>query len=82
MRHILFLASLHKAAALKAVPGATVIRIETDADGATYEAHLKKADGTLVTVKFDKNMAVTAIQAGMGSMKQQTTTSGGTGSGA
>jgi hypothetical protein len=32
-------------------------------------------------VKLDKNMAVTAIQAGMGSMKQQTTTSGGTGTG-
>src|SRR5665811_1124594 len=35
-----------KAAALKAVPGGTVCRVETDADGATYEAHMTKADGT------------------------------------
>lgn len=70
------LAAQAKAAALKAVPGATVIRVETDADGAVYEAHLKKPDGSLVTVKFDKNFAVTAIQAGMGTMKKPTTTSG------
>jgi len=55
-----------KAAALKAVPGGTVYRVETDADGSTYEAHMTKADGTLVTVKFDKSLAVTAVQAGMG----------------
>lgn len=70
------LAAQAEAAALKAVPGATVIRVETDADGAVYEAHLKKPDGSLVTVKFDKNFAVTAIQAGMGTMKHPTTTSG------
>jgi hypothetical protein len=55
-----------KAAALKAVPGGTVYRVETDADGATYEAHMTKADGTHVTVKFDKSFGVTAIQNGMG----------------
>ena len=55
-----------KAAALKAVPGGAVYRVETDADGATYEAHMAKADGTQVTVKFDKGFAVTAIQNGMG----------------
>lgn len=55
-----------KAAALKAVPGATVVRVETDADGATYEAHMTKADGSDVTVKFDKSMKVTAIQDGKG----------------
>jgi len=55
-----------KAAALKAVPGGTVYRVETDADGATYEAHMTKADGTHVTVKFDKNFMVTSIQDGMG----------------
>jgi hypothetical protein len=55
-----------KAAALKAVPGGTVYRVETDADGATYEAHMTKADGTHVTVKFDKSFKVTAIQSGMG----------------
>jgi len=51
-----------KAAALKAVPGGAVYRVETDA----YEAHMAKADGTQVTVKFDKGFAVTAIQNGMG----------------
>ncbi|HEY5247985.1 MAG TPA: hypothetical protein VIJ15_05955 [Dermatophilaceae bacterium] len=55
-----------QAAALKAVPGGTVYRVETDADGATYEAHMTKADGTQVTVKFDKTFKVTAIQSGMG----------------
>ena len=55
-----------KAAALKAVPGGTVFRVETDADGATYEAHMTKADGTHVTVKFDKAFKVTAVQDGMG----------------
>ena len=43
-----------------------MIRIETDAGDGAYEAHLKKADGTLVTVKFDQNLAVTAVESGMG----------------
>jgi len=55
-----------KAAALKAVPGGAVYRVETDADGATYEAHMTKADGTRVTVKFDTNFNVTSTQDGMG----------------
>ena len=55
-----------KAAALKAVPGGSVYRVETDADGATYEAHMTKADGTHVTVKFGKNLTVTAVEQGMG----------------
>ena len=55
-----------KAAALKAVPGGTVIRVETDSGDATYEAHMKKADGSLVTVKFDKSLAVTSVEDGMG----------------
>lgn len=55
-----------KAAALKAVPGGTVYRVETDADGATYEAHMTKADGSRVTVKLDKSLAVTSIEDGMG----------------
>ena len=54
------------AAALKAVPGATVIRVETDAGDAAYEAHLTKSDGTLATVKFDKNLAVVTVETGMG----------------
>src|SRR3954451_10114510 len=55
-----------KAAALKAVPGGTVIRVETDSGDATYEAHMTKADGSLVTVKFDKSLAVTSVEDGMG----------------
>lgn len=55
-----------KAAALKAVPGGTVDRVETDSGDATYEAHMTKSDGTDVTVKFDKNLAVTGAQADMG----------------
>lgn len=55
-----------KAAALKAVPGGTVIRVETDAGDGAYEAHMKKSDGTIVTVKFDKNLAVTKVESGMG----------------
>ena len=50
-----------KAAVLAAVPGATVIRVETDSSGAgTYEAHLKKSDGTQVTVLMDSNFKVTS----------------------
>jgi hypothetical protein len=55
-----------KAAALKAVPGGTVYRVETDGDGDAFEAHMTKADGSLVTVKFDKNLAVTGVEDGMG----------------
>ena len=55
-----------KAAALEAVPGGTVIRIETDAGDGAYEAHMTKADGTQVTVKFDENKKVTEVEDGMG----------------
>ena len=55
-----------KAAALAAEPGATIIRVETDSGGAAYEAHLKKADGTYVTLKFDSSLKVTATQSGFG----------------
>jgi len=55
-----------KAAALKAVPGGTVYRVETDGDGDAYEAHMTKADGSMVTVKFDKKYAVTGVEEGMG----------------
>jgi hypothetical protein len=54
------------AAALKAVPGGTIIRVETDAGDGVYEAHMRKSDGTLVTVKFDKNLALTKVESGMG----------------
>jgi uncharacterized membrane protein YkoI len=32
--------------------------METDADGATYEAHITKADGSRATVLLDANFAV------------------------
>src|SRR5690349_2823847 len=38
------------------VPGGTIVRVETDADGnATYEAHMTKADGSPVTVYVDSS---------------------------
>jgi hypothetical protein len=49
-----------KAAALAKVPGATVLRVETDAGG-VYEAHLKKSDGTEVEVHVDKDYTVTSV---------------------
>jgi hypothetical protein len=55
-----------RAAALKAVPGGTVYRVETDAGDGVYEAHMTKADGTPVTVKLDKNFTVTSVESGMG----------------
>jgi hypothetical protein len=55
-----------KAAALGAVPGGTVIRVESDSAGATYEAHVSKADGSVVTVKLDASFNVTATDAGFG----------------
>jgi hypothetical protein len=54
------------AAAKAAVPGATIIRVETDSGGAAYEAHLTKTDGSNVTVKLDSNFKVTATQDGFG----------------
>jgi len=55
-----------KAAALKAVPGGTVYRVVSDAGDGSYEAHMTKADGSVVTVKFDKSLAVTTVEPGMG----------------
>ena len=59
-------ASKARAAALKAVPGGTVYRVETDAGDAAYEVHMTKADGTLVTVKLDKSFSLVAVEDGMG----------------
>jgi hypothetical protein len=43
--------------------GATVVRVETDADGhAAYEAHMVKADGTPVTVYVDKSFTVVGVE--------------------
>lgn len=59
-------ASKVTAAAQAAVPGATVQRVETDAEGSPYEAHMQKSDGSLVTVKVDSNFKVTSVIDGMG----------------
>jgi len=61
-----FAAAKAKAAALAAVPGATVIRVETDSGPAAYEAHLRKSDGSYVTVKLDSSFHVVATQPGFG----------------
>jgi hypothetical protein len=55
-----------KQAALDKVPGATVLRVETDSQGSPYEAHLRKSDGSEVTVKVDKQFSVTAVENGFG----------------
>jgi uncharacterized membrane protein YkoI len=55
-----------KDAALKKVPGASVIRVETDAEGSPYEAHLRKSDGSEVTAKVNKQFEVTDVQQGFG----------------
>jgi hypothetical protein len=59
-----------RAAALAAVPGGTIIRVETDAQGSPYEAHMTKADGTKVTVKVDKDFKVTDVEKGFGQHDQ------------
>ena len=57
-------ASSVEAAVLAANPGATISRMETDADGAAFEAHVTLADGSDATVKLDASFAVTATEAG------------------
>ncbi len=58
-------ASKVTAAAKAAVPGATIDRVENDAEGATYEAHMTKADGSKVTVKINADFSVAGTEAGM-----------------
>jgi hypothetical protein len=57
-----------KRAALEKVPGARVIRVETDSDpdGSAYEAHLQKSDGSFVTVEVDKDFQVVEVEDGFG----------------
>jgi len=55
------------AAAEAAQPGATVVRAETDSSGtSTYEVHMKKSDGTYVTVHLDSSFTVTSTDDGFG----------------
>jgi hypothetical protein len=52
-----------KAIALDKVPGGSIVRVETDADGnAAYEAHVVKADGTQATVYVDAGFNFVSIQ--------------------
>ena len=41
-------------------------RVENDAEGAVYEAHITKADGSRATVKLDGSFNITATEAGYG----------------
>ena len=53
-----------QAAVLAAYPDATIERMETDAEGAVYEAHVTLADGSRATVKLDASFAVTGTETG------------------
>jgi hypothetical protein len=53
------------AAAQGAVSGATIDRVETDAEGAAYEAHMTKSDGSKVTVKVNSDFSVASVEDGM-----------------
>jgi hypothetical protein len=53
-----------RAAALAAVPGATIVRVETGSGGSPYEAHLRKADGASVTVEVNAKFVVTSVRSG------------------
>ena len=50
------------AAAKARVPGGTVLRVETDAGSAAYEAHVRKSDGTEVVVLVNEDFEVTDVQ--------------------
>jgi hypothetical protein len=53
------------AVANDAVPGATIVRVETDADGhAKYEAHVMKSDGSPATVYVDESFKLVSVEAG------------------
>lgn len=55
-----------RAAAAAAVPGGTIERVENDAEGDAYEAHVTKSDGSRVTVKMDADFNVTGTEDGPG----------------
>jgi len=53
------------AVAKDALPGATIVRVETDADGhAKYEAHVIKSDGSPATVYVDENFKLVSVESG------------------
>ncbi len=47
-------------------PDAAIERLETDADGDAYEAHIRQADGTRATVKLDESYNITGLEEGHG----------------
>lgn len=52
-------------AASAEVEGATIERVETDADGnAAYEAHIVRADGTRATVYVDEDFDIVRVESG------------------
>ena len=52
-----------EAAALKKVPGATVLRVEAGGHaGSAYHAHLRKADGSEVTVLVNSSFEATSVE--------------------
>jgi len=53
-------------AARGAVADATIDRVETDAEGAAYEAHMTKSDGSHVTVKVNSDFSVAGVEDGPG----------------
>jgi hypothetical protein len=54
---------VQQVAVAKVGSGATVVRVETDADGhAPYEVHMVKSDGTPVTVYVDKSFSVVSVE--------------------
>jgi hypothetical protein len=54
---------VQQVAVAKVGSGATVVRVETDADGhAPYEVHMVKSDGTPVTVYVDKSFNVVSVE--------------------
>src|SRR4051794_2633109 len=55
-----------EAAVKAAYPDATIQRLETDAEGAAYEAHIVQADGTDATVELDASFAITGTETGHG----------------
>ena len=51
-------------AAQAAYPDATIERVDTDAEGDTYEAHMVLADGSHITLKFDAAFTITSTDTG------------------
>jgi hypothetical protein len=65
------------------VPGGTIVRVETDADGhSAYEAHMVKADGTPVTVYVNAQFEVVSVESGMPGPPGRQAPSSSSGSGA